>query len=753
MADPRHPRLAPLSTPAPRPPSRRMRAVRGAVLRLVVLGLAGTGAWAVGTTAADEIERVSRARVAAALASAGFDWTNVATDGLLVRLTGPAPDEVQRFRALDRAATVVDGRRIVDAMTLASPPPTAAPLFSVELLRNDAGVSLIGLVPAGVDRAALLASVERATGGRRVTDLLESSDQPAPDDWDAALRFGIAAIAVADRSKVSVTPGKVDVTAITDGEAEKARLAATLDRDRPEGVALTTSISAPRPVVTPFALRMVKDADGTRLEACAADTEDARSRILDAARAAGVAQGADCTLALGVPSPTWGDAAVAGIAALGALDAGTIEFSNAQVGLTAPASVPADQYDRAAGGLQGALPSVFTLTAVHTAPEPEPAEAGPAEFTATRVPTGIALRGRITDEAMRQAVESLARARFGTVESSLLVDPQTPPGWTVRVMAAIEAMADLDDGTVKVTPDLVRLTGASGSNQAAEGAARQLSYRLGAGVPYEMAIRYDRRLDPALDLPTGQDCVDRMNVIMAQAEIGFEPSSSTIAGDAAPTLTQLADAASECGDYRIEVAGHTDSQGSENFNAELSRTRAQAVVAAMGGAGIAIANMTVRGYGESQPVDTNDTDAGREANRRIEFRLLSDTPVEAETPPAPRVVTGVTVADVPAPGEMQGPNLPAEGAAARPPGDAVVTGNDAAPDPVDAAAGAEDVGGAEGADAASTPAAADAATPSGPTQPGDGAEPGDGADAGGQPEPAATPDPQPASPTAPTPED
>ncbi|MBZ9583939.1 hypothetical protein, partial [Klebsiella quasivariicola] len=106
-----------------------------------------------------------------------------------------------------------------------------------------------------------------------MTDLLESSDQPAPDDWDAALRFGIAAIAVADRSKVSVTPGKVDVTAITDGEAEKARLAATLDRDRPEGVALTTSISAPRPVVTPFALRMVKDADGTRLEACAADTE------------------------------------------------------------------------------------------------------------------------------------------------------------------------------------------------------------------------------------------------------------------------------------------------------------------------------------------------------------------------------------------------------------------------------------------------------------------------------------------------
>ena len=112
-----------------------------------------------------------------------------------------------------------------------------------------------------------------------------------------------------------------------------------------------------------------------------------------------------------------------------------------------------------------------------------------------------------------------------------------------------------------------------------QAAAEQLSYRLGPGVPYELAIRYDRLLDPALDLPSGADCVDRLNVIMAQSEIGFEPSSSTIAGDAGPTLSQLAQAAADCGAFRIEVAGHTDSQGSENSNAELSRSRAQAVLA------------------------------------------------------------------------------------------------------------------------------------------------------------------------------
>ncbi len=721
MADPLpHPRLAPLAPQPPQPsppqpslpPSRRGRALKGIVLRLVVLGLAGTGAWAAGTKAADEIERMSRQHVGAALKDGGFDWAQVETDGLTVRLSGSAPDEVQRFRALDRAATVVDGRRIVDRVTVAVPQPQAAPVFSVELLRNDAGVSLIGLVPAGTDRAALLASVQAAVGRQRVTDLLEDSDQPAPDGWGDALRFGVAAIAAADRSKVSVAAGQVVVTAITDGETEKARLESVLRRDKPDSVGLMTSISAPRPVISPFTLRLVKDDAGVRLEECAADTEVARTRIIEAAAAAGV-EGADCTLALGVPTPTWGAAAVAGIEALGTLEQGTLSLTNAQVALGAPATVPADQFDRAAGTLDAALPSVFALTAVRAEPA-SPSE--PLEFTATRTQGGIALRGRITDEAMRAAVESLARARFGVVESSLVVDPQAPSGWTVRVMAAMEAMAALEGGTVRVTPDLIRLTGASGVENAPQAAAEQLSYRLGPGVPYELAIRYDRLLDPALDLPSGADCVDRLNVIMAQSEIGFEPSSSTIAGDAGPTLSQLAQAAADCGAFRIEVAGHTDSQGSENSNAELSRSRAQAVLAAMGEAGIDTARMTARGYGESEPVDSNDTEAGREANRRIEFRLLSETPVETGTPAPAKVVTGVTVAVATPPSDAEGPDLPGEAAAAATPAtDAAMTGNDAAPGEADAEGNAagdgETAGDAGGGDAAADPSGGDDAAP------------------------------------------
>ena len=99
-----------------------------------------------------------------------------------------------------------------------------------------------------------------------------------------------------------------------------------------------------------------------------------------------------------------------------------------------------------------------------------------------------------------------------------------------------------------------------------------------------------------------RECVDGLNAAMKESEIGFEPNKSVIAGDPAPTLARLAATMKDCADFRIEVGGHTDAQGSEAFNAELSRRRAQAILEAMTQAGIDTRFTTAKGYGESQPL-------------------------------------------------------------------------------------------------------------------------------------------------------
>ncbi|WP_378941618.1 OmpA family protein [Paracoccus sp. R86501] len=629
---------------------------------VLVLGGAGGLCWIGAEAAATFIEERAAQDVGLALRSAGYGWAEVSTNGLRVRLTGTAPTEVERFRAMTQAANAVDASRIVDEMTVASVEAMTPPAFKVEMLSNDQGISLIGLVPAATDRDAILRGLRGDAPDDQVTDLLETADYDVPELWQASVDFGIEAAQLTDQAKVSIEPGLVVVAALAKDREDKGRLEAALRDALPKGVRLQTSISAPRPVIAPFTLRFAIDDKGARFDACAADDDAARDRIIKAARTAGLERGADCTLGLGAPSPEWGTAAEAAIMAVGQLGAGQVTLSDADVALVVPDGVDPDRFDTAAGELEQALPQGFSLKAVLEKARPK--DMGPAIFEATLTETGsLSMKGRIADQQMREAVNSFATSRFDVTQSGLRSDPNVPGGWTVRVVAALEAMDALQSGSVRVTPDLLQVSGMSGDPSATDHAAALLSERLGAGARYSLAIGYDRRLDPALGLPDGDECVARLNTVMSESEIGFEPSSSSIAGDPAPTLDRLAQAMSECAEFQIEAGGHTDSQGSDGFNAELSRGRAQAIVAAMKGAGIDVTNMTSRGYGESQPIATNDTEEGREANRRIEFRLLSPHPVRTDALVTPAAIAGITgqqqPAETPEPvAPMQGPNLP-----------------------------------------------------------------------------------------------
>jgi OOP family OmpA-OmpF porin len=608
---------------------------------LLSLTAAGGLCWWGATSAADYIEQRAKDKVQEGLHASGQDWVGVTTDGLQVRLSGTAASEVDRFRAITQAAEVVDRSRIFDDMVVAKSDALTPPDFKVELLRNAEGISLIGLVPATTDRESLAQLLRDETAATQITDLLESADYPVPAKWPEALAFGLRAAQMAGSAKISIQPGSVTVTAITDSRAEKGRLETSLRRSLPAGLSLTSNISAPRPVIAPFTLRFVKDEKGAHFDACAADDEAGRDRILAAATKAGVGGTIGCTLGLGSPSADWDQAAVAAIEAVAALPSGTISISDADVVLSTTAGIEQTLFDTVVGDLQRKLPDVFSLQANRATEASEGEEE--ASFSAVLDKNrGLTMQGRIADSRMREAVDSFARSRFAAVKGNLRSDEDLPAGWSVRIIGALEAMDMLADGRVEVTPELVKLSGTSGDPAATQRVAASLANRIGTGAPYELSIRYDRWMDPGLNLPSGADCVGQLNVIMSESEIGFEPSKATIAGDPAPTLTRLSGAMTDCTEYQIEAGGHTDSQGSEAFNADLSRSRAQALVSALHDAGIDTVNMSSRGYGESQPIASNEDEAGREENRRIEFRLLSDSPVRAAALPAPIKVEGVT---------------------------------------------------------------------------------------------------------------
>ncbi len=264
-------------------------------------------------------------------------------------------------------------------------------------------------------------------------------------------------------------------------------------------------ISSPRPVITPFTLRFVIDAAGARFDACSADTDRARDRIVAAAVAAGVTGKIACTIGLGVPTPSWADAAVLGINAVKTLGKGSVTFSDADVSLLATEGTPQASFDRVVGDLGAKLPDVFSLNATLPKPTTTDTARGPVEFTATLLKTGhVDLRGRLTDDRMHDAVDNYARALFGNgnVFTATRTDDKLPDGWPVRVLAGLKALSLLHDGALLVHPDLVSISGTSGTQDAKDQISRILSNRLGQGQAFTINVTYDKRFDPLAGLPT-----------------------------------------------------------------------------------------------------------------------------------------------------------------------------------------------------------------------------------------------------------
>lgn len=604
------------------------------VLAVIAFLLAGVAAGLAARIAVGTVEERSVGAVQDELHGDGQDWARVLGDGLQVIIEGEAPTEAARFRAMSLAGGIVDASRVIDNIRVAEAAAIAAPDFAIEFLRNDSGVSLIGLIPATTDRAALSAGIARIAGGAPVTDLLQTADYPVPPAWRPSLDFALAALERLPRSKISVKAGQVAVTAISDSLAEQRRIESELARRVPDGVRLTLDVSAPRPVISPFTLRFTIGARGARFDACSADSEAEREVILAAARAAGAEGKLDCRLGLGVPTRSWGAAVAKAIAALAEIGGGSVTFSDADVTLVAAEDSDEAVFDKVAGELSNALPDIFSLKAERPVAEDAAADGVP-EFVVTLSPEGRALvRGRLHDDLMNQTVANFARAQFGAdkVTMGTRVAPEgLPAGWAVRVLAGIEAMSMLSNGVVTVLPDRVSVTGQTGDASARDEITQLFIGKLGQGSQFSIDVAYVESLDPLAGMPTPEECVNAIRGVTGGRKITFEPGSATLKADALPIMDDIAEVLRLCGDLRLRISGFTDSQGREETNLRLSQERAESVLDALRMRRVPVGSFEALGFGEANPIADNETEAGRETNRRIEFALIGEAGAAEQT--------------------------------------------------------------------------------------------------------------------------
>lgn len=119
----------------------------------------------------------------------------------------------------------------------------------------------------------------------------------------------------------------------------------------------------------------------------------------------------------------------------------------------------------------------------------------------------------------------------------------------------------------------------------------------------------------------------RVQVTSSRVEITeivpFETNSARLLPEANAVLDDVVQVLKDAPEMRLRIEGHTDADGSEEFNLELSQQRAEAVKRYLVSKGISASRLEALGLGETRPIDTNRTPAGRARNRRVEFHILT----------------------------------------------------------------------------------------------------------------------------------
>lgn len=160
------------------------------------------------------------------------------------------------------------------------------------------------------------------------------------------------------------------------------------------------------------------------------------------------------------------------------------------------------------------------------------------------------------------------------------------------------------------------------SGHKAEGAV--IGAAVGGLLGGAVGARLDRQAEELAQIAETRRTERGLVVTLASNKIQFDVNSSVVKPASRDVLSELAGILKKYPEDLILVTGHTDSDGAADYNLKLSEMRAQAVGDVLVANGVPGETVTIRGYGETQPLAGNDTAEGKAQNRRVELTITID---------------------------------------------------------------------------------------------------------------------------------
>jgi outer membrane protein OmpA-like peptidoglycan-associated protein len=272
------------------------------------------------------------------------------------------------------------------------------------------------------------------------------------------------------------------------------------------------------------------------------------------------------------------------------------------------------------------------------APPPGPATQSPYLWSVEKTGAGVTLGGFAPDAATLNQTLAAARGLFAGVP---LNDAQAlgacqPPVYAKAVQLALAIVSRLEEGKGALRNDTLTLTGKPGSAEAYAALRKLMDDARAAGVmvvdsltvpappppppstqetaPAQVVVRA-----PDAANANAQECGARVRDAIGGRAVHFETSMRYVREESLPLLRAIAAVLRDCGKVAVSIEGHTDSDGGDRYNQNLSEKRAAEVVKALSAAGAPVAALTSAGFGADKPVAPNSTRDSKAKNRRVEI--------------------------------------------------------------------------------------------------------------------------------------
>ena len=568
------------------------------------------------------IEVSSKNYLKSAFHEAGYSWVKINADGLLLFLHGDAPSDFERIEAVKFGRSMVTGQRLIDNISHLESSNNKTGEVNLKILKSIGKVFFIGSFPKGFasfDFEEMLKAKPPKIEEYHI--IVDQTDMASTSNWELITSYALSLVDVIKLGKIETDGKQLFVEGIASDNRNHGKLKEYIKSRAPPNLPVEISFYQPRELISPFTFQIEIKNGLLQYSDCVVADEESKNRIAKIAEKLSARAVQECLVGLGEPSPQWAEAVEKAFSISPRLLNAKVVFDNLNISVILDHSFPEKEYTEILNSISNTLPPEFVLSFIKLSND------GGSDLSSNRVvatlsPEGLLkIVGPIGEELDKELVANFAKVRFGSENTSISLYKvgSLPDDWGFRIIAGLEGLRELKNGILNVTPNLIEIRGKTYKKFSPAKITKVVGDKIGYDQRLSLSVDYIDMPKPAEDSLTASQCVNKIEETLRVRKIKFEPGSDRVDLAGHETLDDIAKILLNCGDIRLEIGGHTDSQGREQMNLNLSQSRANSVLFELQRRRVLTKNIIAKGYGESQPIASNDTEQGREINRRIEF--------------------------------------------------------------------------------------------------------------------------------------